>query len=60
MLFTPKECDVDVGKLDAAAEEMLNLVSRISGMSGDMEDHFNNSARGNRCPDHRLDPRIRR
>lgn len=45
MLFTPKECDVDVGKLDAAAEEMLNLVSRISGMSGDMEDHFNNSAK---------------
>ncbi|MGW5880141.1 TPR repeat region-containing protein [Nocardiopsis terrae] len=45
MQFNPKECDVDDGQLDAAGEEMLNLVARISGMSGDMEAHFNNSAK---------------
>lgn len=45
MNFNPKVCDVDEGELEAVGEEMLDLVSRISGMSGDMEAHFNNSAK---------------
>lgn len=44
MYFNPKECDVNVGKLDSTAEDLLDMVSRISGMSGDMEAHFNNAA----------------
>ncbi|WP_152436893.1 TPR repeat region-containing protein [Nocardiopsis xinjiangensis] len=45
MEFNPKTCEVDTGKLDSVAEDLLGMVSRISGKTGDMEAHFNNSAK---------------
>ncbi|MFD3684209.1 hypothetical protein ACFWTE_05235 [Nocardiopsis sp. NPDC058631] len=45
MNFSPEECDVDTGTLDSVADDMLNLVSRITGKSGDLESLFNDSAK---------------
>ena len=45
MFFEPKECEADDASFDTVADEMLDLVARISDQSGDMEAHFNNSAK---------------
>ena len=44
MYFSPPLCDIDAGKLDQVAEDILDVVSRITGMSGDMEELFNGAA----------------
>ena len=44
MYFSPRICEIDTGKLDQVADDMLDMVSRITGMSGDMEALFNNAA----------------
>ncbi len=44
MYFSPPLCDIDAGKLDQVAEDILDVVSRNTGMSGDMEELFNGAA----------------
>jgi len=44
LYFSPPLCEIDVGKLDQVAEDILDIVSRITGMSGDMEELFNSAA----------------
>ncbi|WP_435107743.1 hypothetical protein [Nocardiopsis synnemataformans] len=45
MDFSPQECDVDKGKLNAVADDMMDLVSRITGKTGDLNALFNDSAK---------------
>ncbi|MGW5879265.1 TPR repeat region-containing protein [Nocardiopsis terrae] len=44
MYFSPTPCDIDTGKLDQAADDMLDIVSRITGKSGDLEELFDSAA----------------
>lgn len=44
MQFSPPQCEINTGKLDQAADDMLGIVGRITGKSGDLEALFNNAA----------------
>ena len=44
MYFSPTPCDIDVGKLDQAADDTLDIVARITGKSGDLEELFDGAA----------------
>lgn len=44
MYFSPTPCEIDTGKLDQAADDMLEIVGRITGKSGDLESLFTDAA----------------
>lgn len=44
MYFSPTPCDIDTGKLDQAADDMLDIVARITGKNGDLEALFDSAA----------------
>ncbi|SIO85022.1 hypothetical protein [Nocardiopsis sp. JB363] len=44
MYFSPTPCEIDTGKLDQAADDMLEIVGRITGKSGDLESLFTAAA----------------
>lgn len=45
MYFSPTPCEVDTGKLDQAADDVLNIVARITGKSGDLKALFDDGAK---------------
>ena len=44
MYFSPTPCEIDTGKLDQVADDMLEIVGRITGKSGDLESLFTDAA----------------
>ncbi|WP_017605355.1 TPR repeat region-containing protein [Nocardiopsis alkaliphila] len=45
MYFSPPKCDVETAKLDQAADDMLDIVARITGKSGDLKELFDDGAK---------------